>query len=81
VHVSALKGQGLGTLLDRIDHMLEGDPLQTVRLRVPQSEGKALAMLEGRARIYSRAYRDGMVEMEAQAPESVVRKIRRFVTG
>ncbi|MBZ5631311.1 MAG: GTPase HflX, partial [Acidobacteriia bacterium] len=79
VHVSALKGQGLGTLLDRIDHMLEGDPLQTVRLRVPQSEGKALAMLEGRARIYSRAYRDGMVEMEAQAPESVVRKVKKFV--
>ncbi|MFI5087111.1 MAG: GTPase HflX [Terriglobales bacterium] len=79
VHVSALRGQGLGTLLDRIDHMLEGDPLQRVRLRVPQSEGKALAMLEGGARIYSRHYRDGMVEMEAQAPESVVRKVEKFV--
>lgn len=79
VHVSALKGQGLGTLLDRIDHMLEGDPLQQVRLRVPQSEGKALAMLEGGARIYSRHYRDGMVEMEAQAPQSVVRKLGRFL--
>ena len=59
--------------------MLEGDPLQQVQLRVPQSEGKALAMLEGRARIYSRHYRDGMVEMEAQAPESVVRKVEKFL--
>jgi GTP-binding protein HflX len=79
VHVSALRGEGLGTLLDRIDHVLEDDPLLQVRLRVPQSEGKALAMLEGRARIYSRAYRDGMVEIEAQAPESVVRKVERFL--
>jgi GTPase len=79
VHVSALRGHGLGTLLDRIDHVLEGDPLQKVHLRVPQSEGKALAMLQAGARIYSRRYRDGVVEMEAQAPESVLRKIEKFV--
>jgi GTP-binding protein HflX len=79
VHVSALRGQGLGMLLDRIDHLLQEDPLQQVRLRVPQSEGKALAMLEAGARIYSRQYRDGMVEMEANAPQSVVRKVGRFV--
>jgi len=79
VHVSALRGQGLGTLLDRIDQALEADPLQRVRLRVPQSEGKALALLEAGARVYSRHYRDGMVELEAQAPESVVRKVRKFV--
>ncbi len=79
VHVSALKGIGLGTLLDRIDHMLQEDPLRQVQLRVPQSEGKALAVLEAGARIYSRYYRDGVVEMEAQAPESVVRKVGRFV--
>ena len=36
-------------------------------------------MLEGKARIYSREYRDGMVEMEAQAPESVVRRLKAFV--
>jgi GTPase len=79
VHVSALRGQGLVTLLDRIDHMLEEDPLQRVHLRVPQSEGKALAMLEAGARIYSRHYRDGVVDMEAQAPESVVRRVTKFV--
>ena len=81
VHVSAMRGQGLGTLLDRIDHLLEEDPLQQVRLRVPQSEGKALATLEAGARIYSRHYRDGVVEMEAQAPESVVRKVGKFVVA
>ena len=81
VHVSALQGLGLGTLLDRIDQALEEDPLRQVHLQVPQSEGKALAMLEAGARIYSRQYRDGVVELEAQAPESVMRKVRKFIVG
>jgi hypothetical protein len=38
-------------------------------------------MLAARARIYSRKYKDGAVELEAEAPESVVRKVRGFVVG
>ncbi len=79
VHVSALKGQGLETLLERIDHMLEEDPIRRVHLRIPQSEGKALSLLEARARIDSRKYRNGMVDLQAQAPESVVRRLKQFV--
>ncbi len=79
VHVSATKGIGISTLLDRMDQMLEGDALSRVHLRVPQREGKALAILEGHARIYSREYRDGYVELEAQVPESVLRKVKSFV--
>ena len=54
VHVSAAKGTGMTTLLDRIDEMLSEDPMSRVRLRVPQKEGKMLALLEARSRIYSR---------------------------
>jgi hypothetical protein len=36
-------------------------------------------MLEAKTRIYSRAYRDGAVELELEAPESVVRRIREWV--
>jgi len=79
VHVSAAKGVGMGTLLDRIDQMLKGDALSRVHLRVPQKEGKMLALLEARARIYSRQYKDGLVELEAEAPESVVRRVREWV--
>ena len=79
VHVSAVKGIGISTLLDRIDEMLSEDPLSRVHLRVPQKEGKLLALLEARSRIFSRAYKDGLVEMEAEAPESVVRKVKDFV--
>jgi len=81
VHVSAAKAIGMSTLLDRVDQMLHEDAVSRVRLRVPQKEGKTLALLEARARIYSRAYRDGLVELEAEAPESVVRRVREWVVG
>lgn len=79
VHISAAKGIGMTTLLEGIDQLLAEDPLSRVRLQVPQKEGKMLALLEARARIYSRAYRDGAVELEAEAPESVVRRVREFI--
>jgi GTP-binding protein HflX len=81
VHVSAAKLIGMSTLLDRMDQMLEADALSRVHLRVPQKEGKTLALLEARARIYSRKYKDGLVELEVEAPESVVRRVRDFVVS
>jgi GTP-binding protein HflX len=79
IHVSAIKGIGLGTLLDRVDALLEEDRPSRVRLRIPQKEGKALAQLQARARIYSRQYRDGMVELEAEAPDSLLRRMKEWV--
>ena len=79
VHVSAVTGAGLAALLDRVDQMIEVDPVSRIRLRVPQAEGKVLSLLEAKARIFARKYRGGMVELEAQAPESLVRQVKRFV--
>ncbi len=81
VYVSAAEGIGLDRLLARIDAMIEEDPVSRVHLRVPQKEGKTLAMIEAKARIYSRAYKDGAVQLEVEAPESVVRKVREWVVG
>jgi GTP-binding protein HflX len=78
VYVSALKGIGLGSLLERMDEMLEQDPLHRVHWKIPQSEGKALALAEAGSQIYKRGYRDGYVELEARAPESLIRKLREF---
>jgi GTPase len=80
VYVSAAEGTGLDRLLARIDAMIEEDPVSRVHLRVPQKEGKMLAMLEDKARIYSRSYKDGAVELEVEAPASVVRRVREWVT-
>jgi GTP-binding protein HflX len=81
VYVSAIEGSGLDALRERIDQMIHEDQLSRVKLRVPQKEGKTLALLEARARIYSRAYKDGAVELEAEAPESVLRRVKAFVTA
>ena len=79
IYVSAVEGTGLDWLLDRIDAVIGEDPVTRVRLRVPQKEGKALALLEAKARIYSREYQDGAVELEADAPESVARRMKQWV--
>ena len=79
IHVSAAKGIGLSTLLDRIDAVLEGDRPERVRLHIPQQEGKMLAQLEAGARIYSRQYQDGLVVLEAEAPASLLRRMRAWV--
>ena len=81
VYISAVTGAGLYTLLEKIDDMLDADPIIVAILKVPQSEGKALAWLEGESRILSRNYVEGSVELRVRAPKSLVRKLRRFVIG
>ena len=80
VHVSAAKGLGLEQLLAAIDAKIAEDPVQRARLRVPQSEGKALALLDAKSHILAREYRDGYVEMEVQAAESVLCKLKAFTS-
>jgi 50S ribosomal subunit-associated GTPase HflX len=60
--------------------MIEEDQVSRVHLRIPQSEGKMLALLEAKARIFSREYKDGAVELEAEAAESVLRRVRDWIT-
>ena len=79
LYVSATEGTGLRRLLERIDSMIEEDPVHRVHLSMPQKEGKLLALLEARARIHSRTYKDGSVELEAEAPESILRRVRQWV--
>ena len=79
VHVSAAKGTGMERLLQRVDELLEQDPVRQVKLRVPQSEGKALATLEAKAIVLSRSYREGFVDLEVQAAASVLRQMKSFL--
>jgi GTP-binding protein HflX len=79
VYVSAAKGLGIDALLKRIDDLLQEDRPSRVRLKIPQKEGKLLAMLEAKAVIIFRTYREGNVHLEVEAPESVLRKVKAFV--
>jgi GTP-binding protein HflX len=78
VYISAQKQLGLDDLLSAIDDHLEIDALQTMRIRVPQSEGKLLAQIESRAHILKRSYRDSKVQMDVEAPESLARVLRDY---
>jgi len=80
-YVSALQGTGLNTLLELVDARIAADPVHHARLQVPQAEGKALALLEAKSRILARAYRDGYVELEVRAPESLLRRMKPFITS
>ena len=79
VHVSAAKGIGMDALLQRIDDLIEQDPVRQVQLHVPQSEGKALATLDAKAVVLSRAYRDGYVDLKVEAPASVLRSLKEYL--
>lgn len=81
VHVSAVQQIGIAALLAQIDEMLQEDRPSRVFLEIPQKEGKMLALLEAQARIYSRKYRDGSVMLEAEAPESVLRKVKPWIVA
>jgi GTP-binding protein HflX len=78
VYISAAKQTGLDDLLAAIDGHLEIDALQPMRIRVPQSEGKLLALIEARAHILKRSYRDSKVQMDVETPESLVRVLRKY---
>lgn len=78
VYISAAKRAGLDELLAVIDQHMEIDALRNMRIRVPQSEGKLLAQIEARAHVLKRAYRDSLVQMEINAPESLARALDRY---
>jgi GTP-binding protein HflX len=79
IQVSATKGIGLQHLLELIDAKIAEDPVQRVRLRIPQSDGKALALLDAKANVFSREYGDGYVDLDVQAAQSVLRKVKSFI--
>ena len=80
VHVSAAKGIGMTTLLDRIDEMLSEDPIEPgASARSAERREAAGAARGAFADLFARSTRTGMVELEVEAPESVVRKVREWV--
>ena len=51
----------------------------TAALEASTADAPSLALLEAQARVYSRTYKDGAVELEVETPESVVRRLREWV--
>ncbi len=78
VAVSGLKRIGLEDLLHAIDALLTRDPLLEVEMRVPQSDGRALAAVEGGATLEAKRFEGNLAYLRAVGPASLLRRYRRY---
>lgn len=79
VVVSGLTGAGIRQLLERIDAMLPLDPLQTVRFRIPHSDGAAQHLLHEYANVLEKRFEEEYSEIVADAPESIRKRLSRYI--
>jgi GTPase len=77
--VSGLTGEGLAELLDRIDDVVPFDSVETVQFRIPLRDGAAIALLHQCGRVRAEDYHGNLCVMEVDAPESLRRRLRRYV--
>jgi GTP-binding protein HflX len=79
VAVSGLTGEGISRLFDAIDHALPFDAVEPVRFRIPLRDGAAIALLHERGKVRSEVYDGNLCEIEVEAPESLRRKLGRYL--
>ena len=80
VFTSAVTGAGLDELLVRIDAMMPVDPLVHLHLRIPVSDGRHLSLVHACGRVLQSQVLDGHMDMEAELPESLARRLEDFVS-
>jgi GTP-binding protein HflX len=79
VAVSARTGAGFEALLDAIDELIEADPIARTLFRFPLRAGAEIHMVHERARVVRVEYTARGCEIEAEAPESLRLRLRRYV--
>jgi GTPase len=79
VAVSARTGVGIEALLQKIDETLPLDPVARCVFRFPLAEGGPLHLLHEYGRVTATRYRNGYCEVDAQVPESLRRRLSKFV--
>lgn len=79
VAISARRGRGLEELTSAIDRRLPGDEVTVVRFRFRHDEGEKLSFLYDHARVVERSDSESGVDVLAEAPESVRRRLSENV--
>jgi GTPase len=79
VAISARTGAGLDALLAKIDETLPLDPVSACVFRFPVSEGAPLHLLHEFGRVVSKRYTEDWCEVEAMAPDSLRRKLAKYI--
>jgi GTPase len=82
VLVSALTGEGIDELLRRMDAALPIDPVVTLSLRLPLTEGRTLALVHALGRVLRSEVEDSHMLLDAEVPASIARRLRlaRYVS-
>jgi len=78
VAISAATGQGFKELLQKIDQTLAVDPLTECAFRFPIGEGSPLHLLHEHARVLATRYDGRYCYVEAVAPASIRRRLKRY---
>ncbi len=81
IPVSARTGAGFSELLEAIDHALPLDPVSRQRFHIPAGEGSVIHLLHEHAKVLSSRYEGEILEVEAEVPESVKRRLSGYLAG
>ncbi|MBI1896868.1 MAG: GTPase HflX [Acidobacteria bacterium] len=79
VAVSARDGTGTGDLLETMDAALPLDAVARALFRFPHSAGAAMHLLYEHGKVIEKRFAEGYSEILADAPESLRRRLDRFV--
>lgn len=79
LRISAVSGEGCDRLLAELDRHLLHDPVRRVRFHFPHHDVQYLGLVHDRARVIHREYTDSEYQIEAEAPESLIRRLQQFV--
>ena len=66
-------------MLARIDELLPLDPIARASFRIPHEEGGAIHLLHEYARVIEKRFEGEYAEILADAPESVRKRLARFI--
>jgi GTPase len=79
IAVSARTGEGIDELVQAIDHALPLDPVSLQRFHIPAGDGSLIHLLHERAKVLSSRYSGEVLEVEAEVPESIKRRLSDYL--
>ena len=80
VAISALTGEGIGTLLRKVDEVLPFDPVSRVQFRFPIQEGASISLVHQFGRVLSIHYSGNCCEIDAEVPQSLQRRLAAYLS-
>ena len=79
VMASGRTGQGVEDVLRQIDEVLQFDPVEPVRFRIPMRDGASIALLHARGRVKAENYQGNICEVDVDAPASLRSLLSRYL--